>query len=120
MPADGDKLDRFEGFLSALWTACLTIVGPEYISMVAAEAKRPRVYIKSAFKNLYYRFGIFFILGSFAVGIVCSARDPTLVAIITGTRNAVGAGASPYVIAMKNFGIPVFPSIVNALVFSIV
>jgi hypothetical protein len=34
-----------------LWSACFAVVGPEYISMVAAEAKRPRVYIKNAFKR---------------------------------------------------------------------
>lgn len=36
-------LGRFEGFLAALWSAAFTIVGPEYMSMVAAEAKRPYV-----------------------------------------------------------------------------
>merc|ERR1712000_739685 len=51
---------RFEGFLAALWNASFAIVGPEYISMVAAEAKRPRIYIKTAFKTVYYRFFIFF------------------------------------------------------------
>src|SRR5688572_28997425 len=43
---------RFEGFLAALWNASFAIVGPEYISMVAAEAKRPRIYIKTAFKTV--------------------------------------------------------------------
>ena len=55
------SIGRFEGFLAALWSASFTVVGPEYISMVAAEAKRPRVYIKNAFKTVYLRFGIFFV-----------------------------------------------------------
>ncbi|KAH7128881.1 amino acid permease-domain-containing protein [Dactylonectria macrodidyma] len=42
-------LGRFEGFLACLVSAAFTIVGPEYISMVSAEAQRPSVYIKSAF-----------------------------------------------------------------------
>jgi amino acid transporter len=50
-------LGRLEGFLAALWSASFTVVGPEYVSMVAAEAKRPRTYIKSAFKTMYIRFG---------------------------------------------------------------
>lgn len=111
---DTGALGRFEGFLGALWSACFTVVGPEYISMVAAEAKRPRIYIKNAFKTVYARFGIFFIGGSLAVGIICSSRDPELVAIVNGTSSNAGAAASPYVIGMHNLGIAVFPSIVNA------
>ena len=56
-------LGRFEGFLACLWTAAFTVVGPEYIAMVAAEARRPRIYIKAAFETVYWRFGIFFIGG---------------------------------------------------------
>lgn len=111
---DEGTLGRFEGFLGALWSACFTVVGPEYISMVAAEAKRPRKYIKYAFKTMYIRFGIFFICGSLAVGIVCSSRDKALENVVEGTVSSSTAGASPYVIAMRNLGITVFPDIVNA------
>lgn len=106
-------LGRFQGFLAGLASAAFTVVGPEYISMVAAEAKRPRVYIKAAFKMVYIRFGIFFIGGALAVGIVCNSRDPALEEVVTGGSNG-SAGASPYVIAMRNLGIGVFPHIVNA------
>lgn len=106
-------LGRFQGFLSALASAAFTVVGPEYISMVAAEAVRPRVYIKAAFKMVYIRFGIFFIGGALAVGIVCGSRDPRLTEVVTGGSNG-SAAASPYVIAMENLGVKVFPHIVNA------
>jgi amino acid transporter len=109
-------LGRFEGFLGSLWSACFTVVGPEYISMVSAEAMRPRVYIKSAFKTVYFRFCLFFICGALAIGISCSARDPRLVAVVTGETDGSSASASPYVIAMGNLGIGVFPHIVNASV----
>ena len=110
------SLGRFEGFLAALWNASFTVVGPEYIAMVAAEAKRPRIYIKSAFKTVYWRFGIFFIIGALCVGIVVPYNDPTLVGIINGETEGSGtAAASPYVIAMRNLGVSVFPHIVNAL-----
>ncbi|KAK4541662.1 hypothetical protein LTR36_007806 [Oleoguttula mirabilis] len=109
-------LGKFEGFLAALWSASFTVVGPEYISMVAAEAKRPRIYIKNAFKTVYWRFGLFFIMGALCVGIVIPYNDPTLVGILSGTSSGGGtAAASPYVIAMSNLGISVFPHIVNAL-----
>merc|ERR1711939_646807 len=111
------NLGRFEGFLAALSSALFTVVGPEYISMVAAEAKRPRVYIKAAFKMVYLRFGIFFIGGALAVGIVCNSRDPKLADVVLGGSSG-SAAASPYVIAMQNMGIDVFPSIVNALMLT--
>ncbi|OQE27453.1 hypothetical protein PENSTE_c004G07243 [Penicillium steckii] len=112
------SLGRFEGYLGSLWSACFAVVGPEYISMVAAEAKRPRIYIKNAFKTVYIRFGIFFMGGALAVGIVCSCRDPALVAIATGAESDSSASASPYVIGMTNMGIKIFPSIVNALLLT--
>lgn len=107
------ELGKFEGFLGGLTSAVFTVVGPEYISIVAAEAMRPRIYIKAAFKMVYARFGIFFIGGALAVGIVCGSRDPKLVEVVTGGSNG-SAAASPYVIAMQNLGIGVFPHIVNA------
>jgi yeast amino acid transporter len=110
---DTGDLGRFQGFLSALTSALFTVVGPEYISIVAAEAVRPRVYIKAAFKMVYVRFGIFFIGGALAVGIVCNSRDPRLEQVVLGGSSG-SAAASPYVIAMQNLGIGVFPHIVNA------
>lgn len=113
---DTGSLGRFEGFLAALWSASFTVVGPEYMSMVAAEAKRPRHYIKAAFKTVYVRFGVFFIGGALAVGIVLPYNDPTLTSILSGKKGGAGtAAASPYVIAMSNLGVSVFPHIVNAL-----
>lgn len=111
---DGGALGRFEGFLGSLWSACFAVVGPEYISMVAAEAKRPRIYIKNAFKTVYIRFGLFFIGGALAVGIVCSARDPALKDVVEGSADGTSASASPYVIGMSNLGVTIFPHIINA------
>ena len=112
-------LGRFEGFLACLWSASFTIVGPEYISMVAAEAKRPRKYIKQAFKTVYWRFGVFFILGALCVGIVVPYNDPMLIEVNSSGGSGKGtAAASPYVIAMSNMGITVLPSIVNALILT--
>lgn len=110
------ELGRFEGFLGALWAASFCIVGPEYISMVSAEAKRPRIYIKNAFKTVYIRFAIFFIGGALAVGIILPYNDPTLVGILGGDKGGGGtAAASPYVIAMQNLGVTGLPNFVNAL-----
>lgn len=109
-------LGRFEGFLGALWSAAFTIVGPEYVSMVAGETKLPRKYLRSAFQTTYLRIGLFFIGSAFCVGIVIPYNDSTLISILDGTSSGAGtAAASPYVIAMNNLGIDVLPHITNAL-----
>ena len=85
--------------------------------MVAAEAKRPRIYIKSAFKTIYWRFGLFFVLGSLCVGVLVPSNNPTLHRIFidqTGPGRGTGA-ASPYVIAMQHLGVKGLPNLVNAL-----
>lgn len=107
-------LGKFEGFLAGVWSASFVIVGPEYITMVAAEAKRPRIYIKQAFKTVYWRFGAFFIGGALAVGVLIPYNDPKLVKFLgNGT-----AAASPYVIAMQNLGVGGLPNLVNALLIT--
>lgn len=112
-------LGRFEGFLGALWSAAFTIVGPEYISMVAAEAQRPSVYIRSAFKTVYYRFCFFFVFSALAVGIVVAYNDPVLVDVYFGSGSGGGSAAgSPYVIAMETLGVSVLPHIVNFLILT--
>ncbi|KAI4724293.1 putative amino acid permease [Aureobasidium sp. EXF-10728] len=109
-------LGQFEGFCAALWSASFCVTGPEYLSMVAGEAKRPRIYIKNAFKTVYWRFALFFMGGALAVGIVLSSTDPTLTAIISGEKSGSGtAAASPYVIAMANMGVTGLPHLVSAL-----
>lgn len=82
--------------------------------MVAGEAKRPRIYLKRAFKTVYWRFGFFFIGGALCVGIIIPYNDPTL----TSGAGAGTANASPYVIAMKNMGISFLPHLTNALLVS--
>jgi len=110
------SLGRFEGFLGAVWSASFTVVGPEYISMVAGETKLPRRYLKTAFKTTYARFAFFFIGSALCVGIVIPYNDKTLLDILSGSSAGSGtAAASPYVIAMNNLGISVLPHITNAL-----
>lgn len=111
-------LGRFEGFLAALWGASFAVVGPEYISMVAAEAKRPRVYIKTAFKTVYFRFGMFFFGSALCVGIVLAGNDEKLQKVANGEDGSSTAAASPYVMAMNNMHITVLPHIVNVLLMT--
>lgn len=109
---------RFQGFLSCLWTAAFTIVGPEYISMSAAETMRPRVLLKSAFKTIYWRFVLFFVLSALCVGIVVPWTNPTLQAILAGEGSRKGGAASPYIVAMALLDVRALPHLVNALLIT--
>lgn len=80
--------------------------------MVAGEAIYPRRTIKQAFKTMYWRFGIFFIMGALCVGIILPYDDPTLNDLLNNEGTGTGA-SSPYVIAMKNMGISVLPDLTN-------
>ncbi|KAG8625243.1 hypothetical protein KVT40_006994 [Elsinoe batatas] len=108
------SLGRFQGYLGALFQAAFTIVGPEYLSMVAGEVKHPRKNLKAAFKATYIRYALFFVGGALCVGIVVPYDDANLIAKLNGDGSGTGA-ASPYVIAMTNLGVDVLPHITNAL-----
>ena len=92
-----------------------TIVGPEYIAMMAGEASHPRKNLKRAFKTIYLRFGLFFIGGALACGIVIPYNDENLINALGDASASGTAAASPYVIAMQNLGIGVLPHLTNAL-----
>ncbi|PWY87660.1 hypothetical protein BO70DRAFT_369638 [Aspergillus heteromorphus CBS 117.55] len=111
------NLGRFQGFLAALWQATFTIVGPEYLACVAGETQRPRTALKTAFKSVYLRFGIFFIGGALCTGIILPANDPTLLRVLAAGDTSTGA-ASPYVMAMTNMKIEVLPHLINALLLT--
>lgn len=107
---------QFEGFLAALFIAPFIIVGPEYLSMAAAEVKHPRIYLKNAYKTMYWRFALFFLGGALCVGIVTPYNNEIIQGIISGKLSGGTAAASPYVIAMKELGIGILPSVTNALI----
>lgn len=65
------------------------------LSLISAEAINPRKVMPTAFRTVFYRLIIFFVLSALAVGILVPYNDPILLnAIKTG---APGAGRSPYV-----------------------
>lgn len=112
-------LGRFQGFLKGLISACFTVVGPEYMSMVSAEAKNPRKTMPTAFKTVIYRLALFYIGGALSVTILIAYNDPTYVKLTGDTSSAASnAASSPYVVAMQNLKIDVLPHIVNAVVLS--
>ncbi|KAB8230846.1 AAT family amino acid transporter [Aspergillus alliaceus] len=110
------NLGRLEGVLAALWTASFTIAGPEFVNLLAAEAKHPRTYVKTAFKVIYWRFFFFYILAAISVGVLVAYNDPTLVSIFLDNAGRGTEAASPFILAMQNMKIDGLPHLTNALI----
>lgn len=68
--------------------------GPEYISMIASEAELPRTVMPKAYKQVIWRFIVFFIGSALAIGIVVASNDKTLVAIYSGKISGSGTTAA--------------------------
>jgi len=64
-----------------------------------------------AIKSVFIRILIFYLGGTFVIGIIVKSNDPSL-------RLSSGIAKSPWVIAIRNAGIPVLPSIINACLLS--
>jgi amino acid transporter len=109
-------MGRFLGILQTTIVATITVTGPELVSMTAGEAENPRKVLPKAFRAVFYRLGLFFVLGSLCIGIVVPSDSPELAAAYA--NGGSNAGSSPYVISMVKFGIPVLPHIVNAMLLT--
>ncbi|KAF2639693.1 hypothetical protein P280DRAFT_550394 [Massarina eburnea CBS 473.64] len=106
---------RLESFLNAVNVAGFVITGPEYISMIAGEARDPRRTVPRAFRTIIHRLVIFFMGGALCVGILVPYNDYTLT-----NGSADYAGTSPYVISMQRLRIPGLPDVVNAALITAV
>lgn len=104
---------RFTGLWSTLVNAAFSYGGVEMVAVAAGEAANPRKNIPKAVRRVFWRILFFYVLGSFCIGVTVSSNDPALT-----DANAKGAQSSPWVIAMKNAGIPVLPHIINAVILT--
>ncbi|KAF2470166.1 uncharacterized protein BDR25DRAFT_304114 [Lindgomyces ingoldianus] len=104
---------RFTGLWSTLVNAAFSYGGVEMVAVAAGEATNPRKNIPKAVRRVFWRILFFYVLGSLAIGVTVSSDDPQLT-----NDNAKGAQSSPWVIAIKNAGIPVLPHIINAVILT--
>ncbi|WWC95930.1 hypothetical protein V866_002797 [Kwoniella sp. B9012] len=102
------SLGRFLGFWAVLTQAAFSYIGTEIVAIAAGEAKNPRRNLPRAIKKVYIRILVFYLGGTFIIGLLVPSNDDGL-ALNSGT-----ALASPFVIAIKRAGIPALPSIINA------
>ncbi|TNY18711.1 amino acid permease [Rhodotorula diobovata] len=99
---------RFAGFIAVLPKAAFAYVGVEIPSIAAGEARNPSRSIPRAIRRISFRIGLFYIAGTFAIGLIVASNDPAL------ARNDGTALSSPFVVAIDRVGINALPSIVNA------
>lgn len=101
---------RFLGFFAVLTQAAFSYIGTEIVAIAAGEAKNPRKNIPKAVRKVYIRILLFYIIGTFIIGLLVASNDPKI------TRNAQPgtAAASPFVIAIQNAGIKGLDHVVNA------
>jgi len=99
-------------FLALLYTLVLSafpfVFAPELMIVTAGEMKSPRRNLPIAAKRYIYRLVFFYIGSVLAIGVICPSNDPRL------TSGGKGAGSSAFVVGIKNAGIDVLDSIINA------
>ncbi|CAI5758824.1 unnamed protein product [Candida verbasci] len=102
---------RFVAFVAVLVTAVFAYTGSELVAITFCEARNPRRAIPKAIKLTLYRIIVFYVLAILFVGMCVSPRDPSLLGA-SGTN----AGASPFVIAIKNAQIGGLDHVINAAI----
>ncbi|KAK3493056.1 amino acid permease/ SLC12A domain-containing protein [Neurospora hispaniola] len=109
-------LGRFLGLFSTLVNAAFSYGGVEMVAVAAGEAENPRKNIPKAVRRVFWRILFFYVLGSLAIGVLVSSNDKGLLDAQAEGRS--DAAASPWVIGIKNAGISVLPSIINAVILT--
>ena len=77
----------------------------EIPQLAAAEAKNPRRNLPKAIRRVYIRLLLFYIGGTFVIGLLVPSNNPLL------DVNSNNASASPFVIAINQAGIRGLPSV---------
>jgi amino acid transporter len=72
--------------------------------------------VPKAVRRVFWRILFFYVLGSLAIGVLVASNDPHLLKAQADV--AAGAARSPWVIGIQNAGIPVLPSIINAVILT--
>ncbi|ORY10657.1 AAT family amino acid transporter [Clohesyomyces aquaticus] len=101
----------FKGLCSVFVTAAFSFAGTELVGLCAAETENPRKTLPTAVKQVFWRIVLFYMISLTIVGCLVPYNDPNLIGASSSDANA-----SPFVIAVKNAGISVVPSIMNVVI----
>ncbi|KAJ5098133.1 Arginine permease CAN1 [Penicillium argentinense] len=105
---------KFVGFWAVLIQAGFSCQGTELVGVAAGETENPRKTIPRAIKTTFIRIILFFVLTVFFIGLLVPSDNEDL---LSDSSNAT---ASPFVIAAKLAGVKVLPSIINAVLLTVV
>ncbi|KAJ4286338.1 histidine permease [Kalmusia sp. IMI 367209] len=100
----------FKGLCSVFVTAAFSFQGTELVGLCAAETENPRKTLPKAVKQVFWRITLFYMVSLTIVGCLVPYDDEHLLGASTD------ANASPFVIAVRNAGIKVVPSIMNVVI----
>ncbi|KAJ5994609.1 hypothetical protein N7451_010333 [Penicillium sp. IBT 35674x] len=117
---DQDALAKFIGFWAVLIKAGFSYQGTELVGIAAGETQNPRKTIPSAIRKSFFRIIFFFILTIFFIGIVVPSSDERLTGSEGSGASANNANSAPFVIAAKRAGVNVLPSLINAVLLTVV
>ncbi|KAH7077379.1 amino acid permease/ SLC12A domain-containing protein [Paraphoma chrysanthemicola] len=100
---------RFVALLSTVVLSAFPFsFAPELLVATGGEMQSPRRNLPTAARRYIYRLVIFYVCSVLAIGVICPSNDEKI------TSGGHGAGASPFVVGIKNAGIPALDSIINA------
>ncbi|CCU82065.1 general amino-acid permease/GAP1 [Blumeria hordei DH14] len=100
----------FKGLCSVFVTAAFSFTGIELVGIAAAEADNPCKSVPTAVKQVFWRICLFYTVSLTVVSLLVPHGDTRLLG------KSTDANASPFVIAIKNAGIAIVPSIMNVVI----
>ncbi|KAJ5960730.1 uncharacterized protein N7479_007880 [Penicillium vulpinum] len=108
---DPGAFTDFKGFCSVFVTAAFAFAGTEMAGLAAAEAANPAKSIPKASKQVFWRIMIFYVLGTFIIGLIVPSNADWLLG-----ASGANTKASPFVVSIQNAGISGLPSVMNAII----
>ncbi|ODV77975.1 histidine permease [Suhomyces tanzawaensis NRRL Y-17324] len=105
----GPFAHSLKGTLGTLVNAAFSFAGTELVAIAAGAAPNPRRALSNAIKQIFWRISVFYMLSITLICFLVPYNDPSLL----GNSSS---SASPFVIAIKNGGVKVLPSIFNAVI----
>ncbi|KAF2710369.1 hypothetical protein K504DRAFT_430834 [Pleomassaria siparia CBS 279.74] len=105
----GGDTGRFLALLSTLVLSAFPFTfAPELLVATGGEMRSPRRNLPVAARRYIYRLVIFYIGCVLSISVICPSNDKAI------TSGGAGAGSSAFVVGLRNAGIPVLDSIINA------
>lgn len=111
---DNEALGKFVSFWAVLIQAGFSYQGTELVGIAAGETDNPRKTVPSAIKKTFFRILFFFVLTILFIGILVPYDNKDLLS------DTSDANSSPLVIAAQLAGVDVLPSLINAVLLTVV